>query len=148
MQIFVKTLSNKTITLDVKVSDMVAEIKAKIEGLPVRRQKLKLCGKILRNEETLDQCGVEKDCTLHLSTAWFTHVTLDSQESRHITIMTPSGRDITLNVDLSDTVGDLKAQIAKQEENIAVSNQVLFFHGKQLDNDSLLYECNMRNMRI
>ena len=112
MQIFVKTLSDKTITLDVNFSDTIANIKAKIEekeGLPVRRQKLKLCGKILKNNQMLSQCGVEKDCTLQLS-PWCTHVAQHPPESRQITIMTPNGRDINLEVDLSNTIGDLKAQ--------------------------------------
>ncbi|PWA51964.1 Polyubiqutin 4 [Artemisia annua] len=69
MQIFVKTLSGKTITLEVKPSDTISNVKAKIQdkdGTPTVRQDLKCGGKLLQDNYTHAEYHIHKESTLHL----------------------------------------------------------------------------------
>ena len=69
MQIFVKTLTGKHITLEVEPTDRIEDIKQLIyekEGIPVVFQRLIFAGKILEDGNTLQDYSIQKDSTIHL----------------------------------------------------------------------------------
>ncbi|KAF8327884.1 ubiquitin-related domain-containing protein [Cantharellus anzutake] len=139
MQIFIGMLGGKTTMLDVTPSSTVNHTRAKIEArtfIPTDLQRLTFMGKQLKGSCTLSEYGIGDNSRLYLS--------LRLRGGMQIFVKTITGRTITLEVESSDTVGQVKRKFW-QKEGIHPDVQCLFFEGKVLEDEFTLSQYHVRN---
>ena len=132
MQIFIKTLTGKTITLEVEPSDTIKMVKRKIqdkEGVPPSQQHLIFKRQELKDRQTLDEYKVTNKSSVHLRLG-------DELDRILINVEFPTGRKIFINVSPKDDFASVRKMIYDRE-GIPVDQQRLSFAGKEVVDDHL-----------
>ncbi|KAK6932353.1 Ubiquitin-like domain [Dillenia turbinata] len=142
-------------TIEVGFFDTVLEIKEKVQkyqGIPISRQTLIFNNKVLQDEQDVAICELLQDSRVQII------ISQEPEKSNLVKLeeappikrielllqMEHSSVPMSLEVDVSDTIGKLKERI-QSIESIPMNRLVLSFLGNELNNHRFIHECGLHH---
>uniref|UniRef100_A0A7S1BNC3 Ubiquitin-like domain-containing protein n=3 Tax=Corethron hystrix TaxID=216773 RepID=A0A7S1BNC3_9STRA len=163
IQLFVKTLTGKTVSIEVEAGEAIEDVKAKIaekEGIPPEQQRLIFGGQQLQDGKTIGDYDLGDDATLHLvlrlrggicpryifglSTSICAIRCGDNGdgETMQLFVKTLTGKTVSIEVEAGEAIEDVKAKIA-EKEGIPPEQQRLIFGGQQLQDGKTINDYDL-----
>eukprot|EP01043_Picozoa_sp_COSAG02_P008654 COSAG02_NODE_281_length_25776_cov_37.797998_12_plen_1099_part_00 len=159
MHIFLKILTDKTITLEIEGSDSVHALKVKVqshEGIPIEQQRLIFAGKILEDDRSVNEYNIQRESTMHMVlrladekmhsiiVLTVAHITNDQPAEL---VQTSSGimqpQVMLRNCFGSMTILDFKQRIIEQEGLDPLTDLVVLYDVALCENSKTLLDYNM-----
>mmetsp|Transcript_1046 Transcript_1046/g.1277 ORF Transcript_1046/g.1277 Transcript_1046/m.1277 type:complete len:436 (+) Transcript_1046:86-1393(+) len=147
MEVFVKNLTGKTITMCVSSDDTIRDLKKFVcdkEGIPIDQQRLIFDGEYLTDINTLMHYNITQGSTLHLVlqlpgiiSSRSSKNDVNKKADMEVFVKNLTGKTITMCVSSDDTIRDLK-ELISDKEGIPIDQQRLIFYGRQLEDKHTL----------
>lgn len=139
MEIFVKKLVGKQLTIEVEPADAIADVKRQLyakEGIAPEEQCLVFGNQQLEDNATISDYAIDAGSSVYLLVRPAGSVQIS------VELLTTEATPINLEVECSETVAHVKTRI-EELRGIASEQQCLLFEGEQLEDDRSLSEYNI-----
>jgi len=147
MQLFVRLISGKVLSLNVECSDTIDTIKKKVaeaQGIEPGKQQLLFSGTILEDQEKISKYGIIAQSTLFL-------VIITDTQSEIIQAMEVKiacgEKEMSLKVTKTNTIGNIKDMIVKNMGG-DIATMILMFKGQKLSDHKKLEEINIKDKDV
>jgi len=143
LQIYIKTLSGKTIPLSAQPTDTIAALKQKImdnEGIPTDQQRILFACHQLDDNLTLRDYDLESQATFYVVPPLHVRRQLSecgaTDEVQIVLKMLSTGNSINLVMKPTDSIAEMKQKVQYEEQHLPRNNKLRIVYGGRLLEDS------------
>ncbi|XP_042889936.1 polyubiquitin-B-like [Penaeus japonicus] len=135
--VYVKTLTGKTVTIEISPQDTVEVLKAKLEdkeGIPPDQQRIIHDGNQLEDGRTLDSYNIKSEAVLHL----ILRLRGGGTSMFFLNVITPSNKVIQTVVNELTTIKELKEMLENEDQTLKSGRHRVMVADKAMENNKTL----------